>query len=227
MTGPLAFCTYSSAPAPSWTVIWLHGLGADGSDFLPIVAELPLPASPGIRFVFPHAPVIPVTCNGGYPMPAWYDILSLAPHAREIDVAGLQRSCARVRQLIAAENANGIPCERIVLAGFSQGGAVAYTAGLTHPYKLAGIVALSTYLPAPALIEASDTTANRDTPVFIAHGDDDSVVAPLLGQQARDWLAARGQPLAWHCYPMEHEVCHPEIDDLGRWFSALLGGTHA
>ncbi|MDQ5879510.1 MAG: phospholipase/carboxylesterase, partial [Pseudomonadota bacterium] len=132
---------------PRYAVIWLHGLGADGSDFEPVVPELRLDDSPGVRFIFPHAPEMPVTCNGGYIMPAWYDIISLEPHSRRVDEAGIVHSRAAIRALIHRENERGIPCERIFLAGFSQGGAVAYVTALTHPEKLAGLIALSTYLP--------------------------------------------------------------------------------
>ena len=211
-----------TAENPRFTVIWLHGLGADGSDFPPIVPELGLAGQPGIRFVFPHAPHIPVTCNGGYVMRAWYDIISLAPDNRRIDENGIVASRAAIRALIARENSRGIPCANIFLAGFSQGGAIAYSTALTHPERLAGVIALSTYLPAPGLIAAEAHAANHDVPIFAAHGSADDVVAPLLGRQARDFLSARGYAVAWHEYPMAHAVCLEEISALGQWLRARL-----
>lgn len=216
-----------TAPAPAFTVIWLHGLGADGSDFVPVVPELGLPPAPGVRFVFPHAPAIPVTCNGGYVMPAWYDIYTLDDARRHADEDGIAASCEAVRALIARENARGVPCARIVLAGFSQGGAIAYTAGLTHPEPLAGIIALSTYLPAPALVDAGMRADNLATPIFAAHGSEDDIVAPALGEQARDALRERGCQLAWHTYPMPHSVCLEELQDIGAWLRARLAATPA
>lgn len=202
---------------PQFAVIWLHGLGADGSDFVPVVPALGLAESPGVRFVFPHAPVMPVTCNGGWAMPAWYDILSLTPGERRIDEAGLLRSRAALRCLIEREGERGIPAARVFLAGFSQGGAVAYTTALTHPQALGGVIALSTYLPSPGLVEREATEANRGIPVFAAHGDDDDVVAPALGRQARDILLAAGYAVGWREYPMAHEVCFEEIAAIGDW----------
>lgn len=207
---------------PRYSVIWLHGLGADGSDFVPVVPELGLPETAGVRFIFPHAPEMPVTCNGGYVMPAWYDIISLAPTTRQIDEAGLLRSRSAVRALVARENGRGIPCSRIFLAGFSQGGAVAYTSALTHPEKLAGVIALSTYIPSTALIQREATPANRQLPVFAAHGSEDDVVSPALGRQARDFLLAEGYPLVWQEYPMPHTVCLEEVQAIGDWLSGRL-----
>ena len=211
-----------TAPAPKFAVIWLHGLGADGSDFVPIVPELGLPAGCAVRFVFPHAPHRPVTCNGGYVMRAWYDIISLASDSRRIDEAGIVLSRQAVRQLIARENERGIPCRRIFLAGFSQGGAVAYTTALTHPERLAGLLALSTYLPTPALVAAEASAANRDIPVFVAHGTQDDVVSPALGRQALDFLKEHGYHPAWHDYPMPHAVCQEEIEAIGLWLHARM-----
>lgn len=207
---------------PRYAVIWLHGLGADGSDFEPVVPGLGLDDSPGVRFIFPHAPAIAVTCNGGYVMPAWYDILSLEPHSRKVDEAGIVASRAALRRLIERENGRGIPSERIFLAGFSQGGAVAYTTALTHPQRLAGLIALSTYLPVTALVDAEATAANRSLPVFAAHGSADDVVSPQLGGAAREFLAARGYAVEWHDYPMPHSVCVPEVSDIGAWLRARL-----
>lgn len=207
---------------PRYAVIWLHGLGADGSDFVPVVPELGLAGSPGVRFVFPNAPAMPVTCNGGYVMPAWYDIISLEPHSRRIDEAGIVASRAAIRRLIERENGRGIPCERIFLAGFSQGGAVAYTTALTHPEALAGVIALSTYLPVETLVEREATPANARLPVFAAHGSHDDVVSPALGRRARDVVAARGHAVVWQEYPMPHSVCLEEVEDIGQWLRERL-----
>lgn len=211
-----------TAADPAWAVIWLHGLGADGSDFPPVVPELGLPAGVGVRFVFPHAPYRAVTCNGGYEMRAWYDIISLEPHSRRIDAAGLRESCAAVRQLIARENARGIPCERIFLAGFSQGGAVAYHTALTHGEALAGVIALSTYIPDAEALAGELQPANRALPIFAAHGRFDDVVSPALGAAARDFLLAQGYAPAWHEYPMDHALCLPEVRDIGAWLGGRL-----
>ena len=210
------------AKAPTHAVIWLHGLGADGNDFVPIVPYLGLPADAAVRFIFPHAPHQPVTCNGGYVMRAWYDIISLEPHSREVDLAGLQASRATLRALIAEQNAAGIPCEHIFLAGFSQGGAVAYTTALTHPEPLAGVLALSTYLPTIPLLDAEGCTAPRNTPFFCAHGTHDDVVSLALGEQARDYLQAQGYQPEWHTWAMGHEVNLDEIRAIGAWLSQRL-----
>lgn len=207
---------------PQWSVIWLHGLGADGNDFVPIVPELVRRHWPAMRFVFPHAPVRAVTCNGGWVMPAWYDILSLSPGERRIDEAGLLASRAALRRLIERENARGIPCARIFVAGFSQGGAVAYLGALTHPQALAGVIALSTYIPSAALLTREAAPANRSIPVFAAHGSGDDVVSPLLGEQARDLLRGEGYAVDWHEYPMAHSVCLEEIADIGGWLRDRL-----
>jgi phospholipase/carboxylesterase len=211
-----------TAAQPEYAVIWLHGLGADGSDFVPVVPELGLPEAPAVRFIFPHAPYMPVTCNGGYVMRAWYDIISLDSTSRRIDEAGIVASRDAVRHLIARENSRGIPSERIFLAGFSQGGAVAYTTALTHPEKLAGVIALSTYIPSPGLLDADSAGANRDIPIFAAHGTADDVVSPTLGLAARDLLIGRGYRIAWHEYPMPHSVCLEEVWAIGRWLAAQM-----
>jgi len=211
-----------TAPNPAFTVIWMHGLGADGNDFVPVVPELGLGDTPGVRFIFPHAPAIPVTCNGGYVMPAWYDIYSFDEAGRRADETGIRVSCERIRALIARENARGIATDHIVLAGFSQGGAIAYTTAITHPDALAGIVALSTYIPAPDTLAAQATAANAAIPVFAAHGTQDDVVPLQLGEQARDFLQARRIPVAWHTYAMPHSVCMDEIAAIGAWLQATF-----
>lgn len=210
---------------PDAAVIWLHGLGADGHDFPPIVAELGLPEGHGVRFVFPHAPRIPVTINGGMVMRAWYDILSLELE-RRADEEGVQRSAAQAADLIAHERSQGIPSERIVLAGFSQGGAIALHQGLRHPEPLAGIIALSTYLPV-TVAEADLSPTARATPVFQAHGSMDPMVQFQRGEAARSQLAELDIAVEWHEYPMMHQVCMEEIVDLGAWLTgqlALSGG---
>jgi len=207
---------------PKFAVIWMHGLGADGSDFEPVVPELGLAAQPGVRFIFPHAPSIPVTCNGGYVMPAWYDIITLDSNSRRVDEAGIVISRQAIRRLIERENQRGIPCERIFLAGFSQGGAIAYSTALTHPDKLAGLIALSTYIPIPRLLTDEATVANQGIPIFAAHGMEDDVVSPALGLAARDLLVQRGYSVAWHEYPMPHSVCLEEVKAIGKWLSARM-----
>lgn len=222
MTSPLETLEVVHGTAPSYAVIWLHGLGADGSDFVPVVPELGLNSQPGVRFVFPNAPEIPVTCNGGYVMPAWYDILSLSSSARRIDEAGLSRSRDAVRHLIARENARGIPSEHIFIAGFSQGGAVAYTTALSHPEPLGGVIALSTYIPSTDLLASELSVANRTIPVFAGHGCEDDVVSPALGMQARDFLRSQGYAVNWQEYPMPHSVCLEEVQAIGRWLRERL-----
>jgi phospholipase/carboxylesterase len=214
----IEICT---SPAPTATVIWLHGLGADGNDFVPIVPELQLPASLGIRFLFPHAPVRPITCNGGYEMRGWYDIYSLDDLHQE-DEAGLVESQQRVEALIAAENARGIPSQRIVLMGFSQGGAIALHAGLRHQQPLAGIGALSTYLPLHDTAATDYSDANCNTSIFMAHGRQDPVVHYPLGKASYERLQELGYPVEWKEYNMEHSVCMEEISDISNWLSNCL-----
>lgn len=207
---------------PRYSVIWLHGLGADGGDFVPIVPELGLQDSPAVRFVFPHAPYIPVTCNGGYVMRAWYDIISLDSHSRRIDEAGIVASCAAIGALIEREIERGITVDRIFLAGFSQGGAVAYTTALSYPAPLAGVIALSTYIPAADLLDREASAANRAIPILAAHGTQDDVVSPALGHQARDFLTQRGYAVEWHEFAMPHALCIEEVELIGRWLRARL-----
>jgi phospholipase/carboxylesterase len=215
----------TAAASPRFSVIWMHGLGADGSDFEAVVPELGLDGDSGIRFIFPHAPSIAVTCNGGYVMPAWYDIISLDSDSRVVDTAGILASRQSIRRLIERENRRGLPCARIFVAGFSQGGAVAYTTALTHPDSLAGVIALSTYIPTPKLIEEEATAANRAVPVFAAHGSEDDVVSPELGIRARDFLARHGYRVEWHEYPMPHSVCLEEVREIGRWLMERMAAA--
>jgi phospholipase/carboxylesterase len=210
-----------TGPNPTATILVMHGLGADGNDFVPIARELDLSGVGPVRFVFPNAPVIPVTINGGYRMPAWYDILGADLVKRE-DEAGLRRSQAAIEALIANEKARGIPASRIVVAGFSQGCAMALMTGLRHAERLAGIVGLSGYLPLAAATAAERHAANRDTPVFLGHGAHDGVVQIERAIASRDALVALGHPVEWHSYPMEHSVCMEEIADLGAWLARVL-----
>lgn len=211
-----------TAAHPLYSIIWLHGLGADGNDFVPIVPELVAKDWPALRFVFPHAPVRPVTINNGMSMRAWYDIAGFDFNARQ-DEAGVRGSIREVETLIAREHERGVPSERIVLAGFSQGGAVALAAGLCHAQKLAGIVALSTYLPIADVVTRERNVANAGTPIFWGHGTADPVVVMQRGEVSRDALQALGHVVEWHTYPMAHAVCAQEIADLRRWLGALLG----
>jgi phospholipase/carboxylesterase len=207
---------------PKASVIVLHGLGADGNDFVPIANELDLGAVGAVRFVFPHAPSRPVTINGGYVMRAWYDILGLDSHAQREDEAGLRASQGLVEGLIAKEKARGIAARRIVLAGFSQGCAMTLMTGLRHDERLAGLVGLSGYLPLAARTEAERHSANRDAPIFLAHGTVDPVIPIARARQSRDALVAMGHPVEWHEYPMPHSVSPAEIVDLNRWLLGVL-----
>jgi len=202
-------------------VIWLHGLGADGSDFVPIVSELKLPASLNIKFIFPHAPLRPITINQGYRMRGWYDITSLDIANRD-DEAGIIESCAVLTRLCDDQLAQGIAAKRIIFAGFSQGGAIALYAGLRYASALGGIMALSTYLPMQQRLQQEATAANRDTPVFMAHGKRDDVVALQFGLQTRTLLQQQGYRLQWHEYPMGHSVSIEEIGDISDWLGSVL-----
>ena len=202
-------------------VIWLHGLGADGSDFVPIVPELELPPAISPRFIFPNAPVRPITINGGMPMRGWYDITSLT-RAEQQDEAGIRASAATVQQLIEEQVAAGVPRSRIVLAGFSQGGAIALHAGLRQEQALAGILALSTYLPLHTQILGELTGAGRATPIFMCHGLYDNVLPLALGSGSRDGLRQLGCQVEWRDYPMQHQVCAEEIADIATWLGARL-----
>ena len=205
---------------PTAAVIWLHGLGADGHDFEPIVPQLAEPRTRALRFVFPHAPMRPITLNNGYAMRAWYDIVALDRAAAE-DERGIRASQATIAALIARENARGIATDRIVLAGFSQGGAMALFAGTRCPERLAGIMGLSCYLVL-ANRAAERSAANAATPIFLAHGSEDPVVAPALGEAARRELEAAGYPLEWHAYRMPHAVCPQEVLDIAAWLRRVL-----
>ena len=209
---------------PRWSVLWLHGLGADGHDFAPIVPELVRPGWPALRFVFPHAPVRAVTINAGMPMRAWYDIQQLDPRefdlANRADDAGVEASIAQVGALLDREHARGVPSSRIVLAGFSQGGAIALVAALRRREPLAGIVALSTYLPLGERSFEAMTEAAARQPIFMAHGSADPVVPFAGGQRSAELLRAHGFAVDWHAYPMAHQVCAQEIGDLGDWLDA-------
>ena len=205
-------------PARS-TVILLHGLGADGNDFVPMVAELKLPAEIAVRFVFPNAPAIPVTINGGYVMPAWYDITEINID-RKIDAAQLIASAENIRLLIDRETDRGIPSERIVLAGFSQGGAVAYQTALTYMQPLAGLLCMSSYFATRETI--TPNSANRNLPIFICHGTQDPMVPERMGREAQRELTDRGYAVEYRSYPMEHAVCAREIGDIARWLQRVL-----
>ncbi|MDB5795142.1 MAG: carboxylesterase protein [Noviherbaspirillum sp.] len=210
-----------TAPNPTASVIWLHGLGADGADFVPIVRELDLSGCPGIRFIFPHAPTMPVTINNGYVMRAWYDILGMDLVKRE-DEAGLRKSQQAVEKLIAQEKSRGIAADRIVLAGFSQGCAMTLQTGLRHPEKLAGLLCLSGYLPIHTTVEAERHPENQGTPIFMAHGRTDSVVPIDRAQRSRDLLNAHGYQVEWHEYMMPHSVCAEEVADISAWLRRVL-----
>lgn len=207
---------------PVASVIVLHGLGADGSDFVPVAEALDLSAVGAVRFVFPHAPVRPVTINGGYRMRAWYDILGADLQRRE-DEAGLRESARAIAALIDRERERGIAAERIVLAGFSQGCAMTLLTGLRYPERLAGLAGMSGYLPLADSTAAERSEANRDVPIFLAHGSEDEIVAPARGRASRDALAALGHAVEWHEYPMEHSVCPDEIGALNQWLLRVLG----
>ncbi len=209
-----------TGPSPAAAVIWLHGLGADGHDFEPIVDELDLPRSP-IRFVFPHAPMQPVTINGGMVMRAWYDILG-ADLVRREDEGGVRASQRILEDLIARERARGIAAGRIVLAGFSQGGAIALQTGLRHGERLAGIMALSTYVPIASSLAAEASPASRDVPIFYAHGRQDPVIPLARAEASRTLLESLGRRVEWHLYAMPHAVCAQEIADIGEWLARVL-----
>jgi phospholipase/carboxylesterase len=219
---PLETIEIETAADPAASVIVLHGLGADGNDFVPLVEELDLDGAGAVRFVFPHAPTRPVTINGGYVMRAWYDIAGADLQRRE-DEAGLRASRDAVEALIARERERGIAASRIVLAGFSQGCAMALLTGLRHRERLAGIAGLSGYLPLAGRTAAERSPANGDVPVFLAHGTYDPVVPLAAATSTRDALLALGVPVEWHEFPMQHSVCAEEVIELNRWLLRVLG----
>ncbi len=209
-------------PDPTHAVVWLHGLGADGHDFEPVVEAFDTDRFPATRFVFPHAPVRPVTINGGYRMRAWYDIVSPDFSQRREDPAGVYESAGLTRALLARENQRGVPDERIVLAGFSQGGAIALHTGLRHPRPLAGLLALSTYLPlADTLAEEADP-ANRDTPIFMAHGHGDTVIPYDFAEKSFILMRDQGYRIDWHPYFAEHGLVMEEVRDIEQWLATVL-----
>jgi phospholipase/carboxylesterase len=210
-----------TGPNPAAAVIWLHGLGADGNDFVPIVGEMGLPASLPIRFVFPHAPVRPVTLNNGFRMRAWYD-LSAGDITNRADVAGVRESQAHIEALLAREKARGVDARRIVLAGFSQGGVIALHTGVRHAQRLAGIVALSTYVVMPDRLADEGSAANRDVPIFMAHGTSDPMVRLEWGEAGRRALVAAGYAVEWHTYPMPHSVIWEEIEAVSTFLVRVL-----
>lgn len=205
--------------AANRSVIWLHGLGADGNDFAPIVPHLKVAPGLHIRYVFPHAPKLAVTINGGMVMPAWYDILTMHIE-RQVDTQQLRQSAAAVNALIAREMARGISAEHIVLAGFSQGGAVVYEAALSYPQRLGGLLVMSSYLATAASVTCHP--ANQQLPILIQHGSQDPVVAEQLGQQAQQWLVQHGYPVSYQRYPMQHQVCAEQIEQIANWFNKVL-----
>lgn len=200
------------------TIIWLHGLGADGHDFVDIVPELKLPEELAVRFVFPHAPVRPVSLNGGLPMRAWFDIYGLSDESH-IDQVGLAESEQSLQELIHQEHSLGVPLENIILAGFSQGGALALRTGLHYPRRLGGILSLSAFLPGRSLSKARQPA---DIPICMAHGTQDPVIVLGLAEASRDLLQARGYPVTWHSYPMAHCVCEAELRDISKWIQKQL-----
>ena len=213
-----------TARNPQHAVIWLHGLGADGHDFGPIVPELVDKAWPPIRFVFPHAPMRPITINNGMSMRAWYDISGMEIAQRQ-DEAGIRASIGLLGELIEREVTRGVPAANILLAGFSQGGAIVLAGGIRYPDKLGGIAALSTYLPMAEKTDAEASAANRGLPIFVAHGMLDPTIPHALGAMSRDYLLQRGFAVEWHAYSMAHQVCAEEIADLRHWNAARLAAN--
>jgi len=213
--------TVETGPNPTFSIIWMHGLGADGHDFEPLVPELLDDGMPSLRFIFPHAPVRPVTINNGYQMRAWYDIIGIDRRSAE-DFAGIAASAQAVTGLIKVENESGVPTERIAIAGFSQGGAMALHIATRYPEKLACVIALSCYLPQSRELTTARSPANQTTPIFMAHGTQDPVVPYPLGEESRQLLQAAGYPVEWHSYPMPHSLCEPEVADLRAFLARGL-----
>ena len=221
MSQALETVVNETAANPQWSVLWLHGLGADGNDFVPIVRELDLAGLPGIRFVFPHANTMPVTINGGYVMRSWYDIVATDLVRRE-DEAGLRASQLQVEALIAREKARGIPASRIILAGFSQGCAMTLQTGLRHPEPLAGMMCLSGYLPLASVAGAERTEQSKSTPIFMAHGVQDPVVPFARAEDSRKVLESLGYQVEWHAYQMQHTLCLEEVQDIAKWIRKVV-----
>jgi phospholipase/carboxylesterase len=229
MTAVLPHITLDTGSNPKHSIIWLHGLGADGDDFVPIAEEMELPVA--VRYIFPHAPMRPVTINGGYVMRAWYDILTAAASAdiatsigRNEDTAGTRESQAEVEKLIAQERQRGVPAKNIFLAGFSQGGAVVLYSGLRHKESLGGILALSTYMPLLKSLNEEADAAAKAVPIFMAHGKSDPVIPYAFGRASADVLTEQGYALEWHSYNMPHSVCPEEIRDIEQWLTQRLAG---
>lgn len=206
---------------PDAAIIWLHGLGADGNDFVPIVDQLQLPSHYAIRFIFPHAPLRPITINQGYQMPGWYDVSSLSIVEQE-DEAGIKESSAILKQLCESQEADGITSDRIIVAGFSQGGAIALHCGCRYPRPLAGIMALSTYLPLPQSLSDEISSTATEIPVFMAHGRQDDVVAYEYGKKSMEQLESNDIEVLWHEYDMGHAVCIEEIQHIRQWLTDTL-----
>ena len=220
---PLETIEIETAPNPEASIIWMHGLGADGNDFAPLADEIELPVA--VRYIFPHAPMMPVSINDGYVMRAWYDISDAA--IRREDEAGVRASQQSVEVLLAREKSRGIGAGRIVLAGFSQGGAIALQTGLRHTERLAGIMALSTYVPLADKLAAEANPANRGVPIFMAHGTADPMIAFARAKAARDLLQQQSYAVEWHEYRMQHAVCPQEIADIGVWLRRVLAFNYA
>ena len=221
MTQLLENIEIETAPNPTVAIIWMHGLGADGNDFVPLVKELNLAGLPAIRFVFPHAKTMPVTINNGYVMRAWYDIVG-TDIARREDEAGLRASQVDVEALIAREKSRGIPAGRIILAGFSQGCAMTLQTGLRHDEKLAGLLCLSGYVPLADKISNERSEASLKTPIFLVHGTHDGVIPVARAHQSRDLLKALGYQVEWHEYMMQHSLCLEEVNDISAWLKKVL-----
>lgn len=220
MSSVLPHITLETGNSPQHSIIWLHGLGADGEDFVPVAEEMRLPIA--VRYIFPHAPKQPVTINGGFVMRAWYDIAAAEIHARQ-DEQGIRASQAEIEKLIAQEKQRGVAAKNIFLAGFSQGGAVVLQTGLRHAEKLGGLLALSTYLPLAETLADEASNAAKQTPIFMAHGRSDPIVPYSLGKNSADKLSESGYQLEWHDYAMPHSVCMEEMNDIADWLTQRLG----
>jgi phospholipase/carboxylesterase len=216
--------TVETGRSPTHTVIWMHGLGADGHDFEPLVPQLLDASLPPLRFVFPHAPIRPVTINNGYPMRAWYDIIGIDRRSAE-DFKGIGESAEAIGGLIHREHARGIASDHMLLAGFSQGGAMALHFAVRHPDAFAGIIALSSYLPLARELNGTRAAANQATPIFMAHGTQDSVVPFDLGEESRRLLQGAGYSIEWHAYPMPHSLCEPEVADLRTFLRKIVSAS--